>query len=63
MRRFYRHIGVEIAGLEVFCRKLEEQGISFDTTYTELEDVNLAVATFDDSFGATIDLSEGMDGY
>ena len=63
MRRFYRHIGGEIDSLEVFFRKLEEQGISFDTTYTELDDVNLAVATFTDPFGTTIDLSEGMDGY
>jgi len=39
--RSLEHIGSEVDNLEVSGRKLEAQGLTFDTPYTGLEDMNL----------------------
>ena len=55
------HIGFEVDGLEAFCKRLEDQGITFDIPYTPIEDLGIAVAFFTDPFGTYIELTEGLD--
>lgn len=57
------HIGFEIDGLEAFCRRLEEMGITFDRPYQENESLGLAIAFFTDPFGTYVELTEGLDKY
>ena len=57
------HIGFEVENLEAFCRQLEAQGVTFDRPYTEVAELNLAIAFFTDPFGTYIGLTEGLDAY
>ena len=57
------HIGFEVDNLEEFCKKLEGMGITFDTPYTEVAALDLAIAFFTDPFGTYIELTEGLDKY
>ena len=55
------HIGFEVDGLKAFCEALERQGIEFDISYRELNEVDLSIAFFTDPFGTNIELTEGLD--
>ena len=55
------HIGFEVKNLEAYCKQLEAKGIQFDTPYRKLPDMPLAVAFLTDPWGATIELTEGLD--
>lgn len=57
------HIGFEIDGLEAFCKRLEEIGVTFDRPYQEIESLGLAIAYFTDPFGTYVELTEGLDKY
>lgn len=59
--RVLDHIGFEVDGLEVFCKKLEAAGIEFDMPYRNLEKMGLAIAFFTDPWGVYIELTEGLD--
>lgn len=54
------HIGFEVAGLEAFCRELEEAGIAFDRPYAKLPS-GFALAFLTDPWGTTIELTEGLE--
>ena len=57
------HIGFEIDGLEAFCKKLENMGITFDRPYFRIDELNIGVAFFTDPDGTYIELTEGLDNY
>ncbi len=57
------HIGFEIDGLEAFCQKLENMGITFDRPYFRIDELNIGVAFFTDPDGTYIELTEGLDNY
>ncbi|MDT8428429.1 MAG: VOC family protein [Pseudomonadales bacterium] len=59
-RRAIDHIGFEIVGLEEFCRRLEQKGISFDVPYREIPSLGLKIAFLTDPSGVTIELTEGL---
>lgn len=54
------HIGFEIKNLEVFCKKLEADGIKLDTPYSVREG-GLGLAFITDPMGTRIELNEGLD--
>lgn len=58
--RAFDRIGLEVAGLEAFARKLEDAGIKFDSPYRKAAGMNAAFAVFQDPFGTLIELSEGL---
>lgn len=55
------HIGFEIKGLEAFCKKLEAEGVKFDTPYRYVPAIGLGVAFLTDPFGVRVELTEGLD--
>jgi catechol 2,3-dioxygenase-like lactoylglutathione lyase family enzyme len=54
------HIGFEVRNLEAFCKKLEAEGMKFDSPYRKIAALNLAVAFFTDPWGTYIELTEGL---
>jgi catechol 2,3-dioxygenase-like lactoylglutathione lyase family enzyme len=54
------HIGFEIKGLEAFCRKLAAEGVPFESSYREMPQYGLKVATITDPAGTLIELTEGL---
>lgn len=54
------HIGFEVHGLEAFCRKLTDSGITLDTPYREAPQLKLALAFLTDPWGTRIELTEGL---
>jgi catechol 2,3-dioxygenase-like lactoylglutathione lyase family enzyme len=60
--RMLDHIGLEITGLEAFCRKPATQGVKFDTSYSKTA-AGFATATLTDPWGTTIELTEGLRSY
>ena len=55
------HIGFEIKGLEAFCKKLEGEGVTFDTTYRAMPQLGgLQLAYVLDPEGTRIELTEGF---
>ncbi len=54
------HIGFEIKNLSAFCKKLEADGIKFDTPYSVREG-NFGLAFITDPMGTRIELNEGLD--
>lgn len=54
------HIGFEIKNLAAFCKKLEADGIKFDTPYSVREG-GLGLAFITDPMGTRIELNEGLD--
>lgn len=54
------HIGFEVKDLEAFCKRLEAMGITFDRPYGKIPNMGLAVAFFTDTWGTTIELTEGL---
>jgi hypothetical protein len=58
--RSFDRIGIEMKGLEDFCKKLEASGIKLDGAYRKAANLNLAVCLLTDPFGTYIELSEGL---
>jgi catechol 2,3-dioxygenase-like lactoylglutathione lyase family enzyme len=58
--RAYDRIGLEVVGLEAFCKKLEAAGVKFDSPYRAAPQMNAAFAVLTDPFGTQIELSEGL---
>jgi catechol 2,3-dioxygenase-like lactoylglutathione lyase family enzyme len=55
------HIGFEVKGLEAFCRKLEAEGVKFETPYREMPQLGgLKLAFITDPAGTRIELTEGL---
>ena len=54
------HIGFEVKGLAAFCKKLEAEGIQFETPYREIPQIGLKVAFITDPAGTRIELTEGL---
>jgi catechol 2,3-dioxygenase-like lactoylglutathione lyase family enzyme len=55
------HIGFEIKGLEDFCKKLAAAGVTFDTTYRVVPQLDgLQIAYVLDPEGTRIELTEGF---
>ena len=57
--RMLDHIGLEVAGLEAFTKKLEAAGVTFDVRYHKNAE-GLGEARFTDPWGVSIELTEGM---
>jgi catechol 2,3-dioxygenase-like lactoylglutathione lyase family enzyme len=58
--RAFDRIGIEVVGLEAFCKKLEAAGVHFDSPYRYTESMKAAFAVFQDPWGTLIELSEGL---
>jgi len=58
--RSFDRIGLEVKGLEEFCKKLETAGIKLDGAYRKAANMNLAVCLLTDPWGTYIELSEGL---
>lgn len=54
------HIGFEVKNLEAFCKKLEANGIKFQTTYRVMPALGISLAFLVDPWGTTIELTEGL---
>ena len=58
------HIGFEIVNLEEYCKKLQAAGVTFDTTFREIPQLNgLKIAYILDPVGTRIELTEGFAQY
>jgi hypothetical protein len=57
--RTLEHIGLEVTGLEAFCKRLESMGVKFDAPYRKTPD-GIATATLTDPWGTSIELTEGL---
>lgn len=57
------HIGLEIDGLEAFCKALEAKGVTFDRPYRRIDELGVAIAFLTDPDGTYIELTEGLDNY
>jgi len=58
--RAFDRIGLEIVGLEAFCKKLEDNGVKLDGPYRKTEAMNAAFVVLQDPFGTQIEMSEGL---
>jgi catechol 2,3-dioxygenase-like lactoylglutathione lyase family enzyme len=56
------HIGFEVKNLEAFCKKLEAEGVKFETPYRDVPAIGLKVAFLTDPEGTRIELTEGLAG-
>jgi catechol 2,3-dioxygenase-like lactoylglutathione lyase family enzyme len=54
------HIGLELRGLDAFCKKLEAGGIKLDRPYTRIPNSNTAIAFLTDPWGTYIELTENL---
>jgi catechol 2,3-dioxygenase-like lactoylglutathione lyase family enzyme len=55
------HIGFEVKGLEEFCKTLQAEGVTFDTTYRVIPQLDgLKIAYVLDPEGTRIELTEGF---
>jgi catechol 2,3-dioxygenase-like lactoylglutathione lyase family enzyme len=60
--RVVDHVGFEVKNLEEFCRKLETKGIALTSPYRKDPAMNnIGTATITDSWGVSIELTEGLD--
>jgi len=58
------HIGFEVVNLEAYCKRLQADGITFDTTYRAIPQLNgLKIAYILDPIGTRIELTEGFAQY
>jgi catechol 2,3-dioxygenase-like lactoylglutathione lyase family enzyme len=57
--RMLDHLGLEVTGLEAFCKRLQGMGVTFDTPYAKGAD-GVASATLTDPWGTRIELTEGL---
>lgn len=58
--RAYDRIGLEVVGMEALCKKLEANGVKFDSPYRYTDSMKAAFAVFQDPWGTLIELSEGL---
>jgi catechol 2,3-dioxygenase-like lactoylglutathione lyase family enzyme len=57
------HIGFEVKNLEAFCKKLQADGMTFDSPYREMPQLaGLKLAFIVDPEGTRIELTEGLAG-
>ncbi len=56
------HIGFEVDGLEALCKKLEAEGVTFESPYEWIPERKIAHATLIDPWGTQIEFTEGLDG-
>lgn len=56
------HIGFEVKGLEAFCKKLEADGVTFESPVRDVPRIGLKVAFLVDPAGTRIELTEGLAG-
>ena len=55
------HIGFEVTNLEAFCKKLESEGVQFDTPFRVVPQLDgLKIAYVLDPIGTRIELTEGF---
>ena len=55
------HIGFEVKNLEDFCKKLQAEGVTFDTTFRVIPQLEgLKIAYVLDPAGTRIELTEGF---
>ena len=55
------HIGFEVTNLEAYCKKLEAEGVTFDTSYRVVPQLDgLKIAYILDPIGTRIELTEGF---
>jgi len=57
--RMLDHIGLEVRNLEAFCKKLEANGVKFDSRYAK-QPSGIATASLTDPWGTSIELTEGL---
>jgi catechol 2,3-dioxygenase-like lactoylglutathione lyase family enzyme len=58
------HIGFEVVNLEAYCKKLQADGVTFDTTFRVIPQLNgLKIAYILDPVGTRIELTEGFAQY
>ena len=56
------HIGFEVKGLEAFCKKLEADGVTFESSFRDVPRIGLKIAFLLDPAGTRIELTEGLAG-
>jgi catechol 2,3-dioxygenase-like lactoylglutathione lyase family enzyme len=56
------HIGFEVRGLEAFCKKLEAEGVKFESPVRDVPQIGLKIAFLIDPEGTRIELTEGLMG-
>jgi catechol 2,3-dioxygenase-like lactoylglutathione lyase family enzyme len=56
------HIGFEVKGLEAFCKKLEADGVKFESPFRDVPRVGLKIAFLVDPAGTRVELTEGLAG-
>ena len=54
------HIGFEVKNLEAFCKKLQADGITFDSAFRDVPQIGLKIAFILDPAGTRIELTEGL---
>jgi catechol 2,3-dioxygenase-like lactoylglutathione lyase family enzyme len=54
------HIGFEVKNLAAYCKKLEAMGVKFDRPYSKSRHASFASAELTDPWGASIELTEGL---
>jgi len=54
------HIGFEVKNLEQFCKRLEANGVKFNQTYSRRRHKGYASAELTDTWGTSIELTEGL---
>ncbi len=58
------HIGFEVRNLELFCKKLQAEGVEFDLSYREVPQLGgLKIAFILDPEGTRIELTEGLENH
>jgi catechol 2,3-dioxygenase-like lactoylglutathione lyase family enzyme len=56
------HIGFEVKDLEAFCKKLEADGVVFESPFRDVPGIGLKFAFLIDPAGTRIELTEGLAG-
>ncbi|HEY7388520.1 MAG TPA: VOC family protein [Bryobacteraceae bacterium] len=54
------HIGFEVKNLQAFCDRLKADGVTFDSPYREVPQLDLKIAFVLDPAGTRIELTEGL---
>ena len=58
--RSFDRIGLEVAGLEAFTKKLEDNGVKLNNPYRKNDKMNAAFVVLVDPWGTQIEMSEGL---
>jgi catechol 2,3-dioxygenase-like lactoylglutathione lyase family enzyme len=54
------HLGFEVKNLAAYCKKLEAMGVKFDKPYSKSRHASFASAELTDPWGASFELTEGL---